>query len=273
MRTKFCTHGPVVYQGDGLIRNHGKQQQCHLRWWLANRCAQLLLIALGCWLFGGGAVLASPIHNQEPPNQQVFIQNTSFELGHSPARMSDARRVKVCRRQATLDPRSFTSCQYAGVYHALERKHPARVKTLAKPRNETAKDRKAAYWWTHPKAYQEMRWRNMPPREVAPQLWKSEFGWTQAQIDAAFEIIETGRLAENSSWNPCRGFGESPNVSCAQTRARNGVYVACGIPQFRPCRLLGDVLAQLRAFVRYVESPRYGEIFGALAHKRRYGWY
>lgn len=227
-------------------------------------------MALGCWLIGGVA-LASPVHNQIPT--QPFTQNVLLGVGHNHSNhLSAAKRAKVCRRQAQLDKQSFTTCQYRGVYHFIARKRPAHAKLLGKPGIESSADRKIAFWWTHPKAYQEMRWRNMPPKEVAPQLWRSEFGWSQAQINAAFEILVTGKRAENSSMNPCRGFSEDPDVTCAQTHVRNGQYVACGIPQFRPCRLLGDTLGQLRAFVGYVNG-RYGGIFGALAHKRSYGWY
>lgn len=105
----------------------------------------------------GGVSLASPVHNSEPSIPQVSIQRTSFEAAHTPVQLN-VRRARVCHRQAQLDPRSFTSCQYSVALRAVQRSHPHNRAVLRLPSTgATAVQRKTLYWIAYPAQYSLMR--------------------------------------------------------------------------------------------------------------------
>jgi hypothetical protein len=117
-----------------------------------------------------------------------------------------------------------------------------------------------------PAAAREAWLYSLPTPVAARIIWTAEFGWTPAEVAAGAWIIDGNYYPENDSWNPCRAWNEDKDVSCAHTRARNGMYLACGIGQRRPCKLLGRKLAQLRDFVVYI-TGRYSNVFNAKAYK------
>lgn len=185
-----------------------------------------------------------------------------------------AKKAKIrCAQQLKLDKNQFSSCQYTSVYRSFSKNKKKnkwlKSHRLREPGKDRKIDRQKLYFKTHPEAYYNFQLENMSTKQAAITIWTKEFGWSKAEVQAGFYIIRR----ESPTMNPCQGFGEPSNITCAETKAWNGKDVPCGIPQLKPCRYLGDKLEQLRAFVRYAESSRYGSVFIAAAHKRRFGWY
>lgn len=186
------------------------------------------------------------------------------------------RRAKICRRQLELHTDTFSSCQYPGAYatavRSARKKALVKRRKLHKPGEEDFRDRRLLYWIANPAAEREFELRHMPDKQAFLSILREDHGFSTAEIRATEYIIEYAPQPENDTWNPWRAYGENGNVTREQTYAHNGMDVACGIPQFRPCRVFGDLMAQAHAYARYV-NERYGGAIIAAEHKRRFGWY
>ena len=84
------------------------------------------------------------------------------------------------------------------------------------------------------------------------QMLAAQRGWTGSEWSALHDLWQ-----HESGWNP-----NSVNTSSG----------ACGIPQFYPCRDLGDAHAQIVDGLAYI-AGRYHTPSGALAHWIDFGWY
>lgn len=153
-----------------------------------------------------------------------------------------------------------------------KKKLQVKRRKLHRPGEENYRDRRLLYWIANPAAERKFELLHMPDKKAFLTILRQDHGFSEAEIRATEYIIEKAPEPENDTWNPWRAYGEDGDVTREQTYARNGMDVACGIPQFKPCRVLGDLVAQAHAYAKYVKE-RHGGALGAEAHKRRYHWY
>lgn len=276
LRTELiCTHRSCSLPRSGIIRSP-KKTQSRPKWRRGGTCA-LFTATLACILtLGVVTSVAAPSNTQTTPistqaEHALTSLKTAVATYHRSERSDAARQARICRRQLELHTDTFSSCQYPGAYATAMRnakkKALVRQRKLHKPGQENYRDLRLLYWIANPAAERKFELLHMPDKQAFLSILREKHGYSEAEIQATEYIIEYAPEPENDTWNPWRAYGEAGDVTREETHARNGMDVACGIPQFKPCRVFGDLFAQADAYAEYVKK-RYGGAIGAAEHKR-----